>query len=256
MKNQDGKTKCIFGHVRDVAAIKYMSKLRKENSVIMKKVELKNAIVDSIQPNTFKGKTIVLVLSDKLQKDEGLLIGTYEHGLFLIGSKEQSDVLNAGCYSEYILMAYMNFQNLGDVVVNQEVLAVNCKGEARSIRVCDIKNKKHGMTLVSSTFALEDKTPIKTVEDIEHFIKYKNIYTFYKSDTSEQIKNIAELKDYTNKPLQIKIAQSTFLNGDTFLDIDSKLLSEEKLKVGTECLIYASKPKLHEMINKKILWLK
>ncbi len=168
------------------------------------------------------GDRICVDLSCKLEENEGLLVGNFSRGLFLINNErspkeDEYDIeprpfrVNAGVISSYIFMPNEKTKYLSELKIGDKVLTIKPNGDRRIVEVARLKIEKRPMTLIKGIHKYDKEIPIKDEEDINYFSTYRKIFKWYDDDTREQIFKINDLRNYIGHKLHIEMDVATFI---------------------------------------------
>lgn len=167
------------------------------------------------------GDRVCLDLNNNLEENEGLLVGNYNRGLFLINNERAIEDqeyniearpfrVNAGVVSAYVYMPDGSTKYLCELRTGNKVLVTNPEGNTRIVEVTRLKIETRPMTLIKGTSTYDKKIAIESEGDINYFKKYREIFRWYDTNTKRQIL-LSNLKNYFNQPLHIKMEVSTFV---------------------------------------------
>lgn len=198
-------------------------------------------------------------LTKLLNKNEGLLVGNYSRGLFLINNEtapddQEYDIeprpfrVNAGAISSYVIVPGGKTKYLSELKTGDKVLAVSVDGTYREIEIARIKIETRPMTLIKGMSLFDKDIPIENDEDIEYFNKYRQIFRWYDPDSNEQILKINELNKYKKKHLTVKMEISSFIQTAETVRLikapEKKPISITNITSGTSVFAYINNPTL------------
>lgn len=121
------------------------------------KLSLKVAKIKTLKPVSM-GDRVCIDTASLLSVGEGMLIGSQSNGLFLVHSEtlETEYVssrpfrVNAGAVHAYVLTPDMKTRYLSELCAGDEVLAINKKGNTRSVVVGRVKIEKRPLMLLEA----------------------------------------------------------------------------------------------------------
>jgi 3-dehydroquinate synthase II len=136
----------------DVNKIKAVSEIIATSS---EKLELKLGMVKTLKP-VVMGDRVCIDSASLLKVGEGMLIGSQANGLFLVHSETlESEYVasrpfrvNAGAVHAYVLVPGGKTKYLSDLKAGDEVLAVDSKGNTRTVVVGRVKIEKRPLMLL------------------------------------------------------------------------------------------------------------
>ena len=182
--------------------------------------KIKKITIEEVSTN-HSGDRVCLDLNNTLMENEGLLVGNYNRGLFLINNEcaiddQAYDIearpfrVNAGVVSAYVYMPDGLTKYLWELRTGDNVLVTNPEGNSRSVEVTRLKIETRPMTLIKGTSIYDKKIPIQSDKDINYFKKYREIFKWYDLETNRPIE-VQDLKNYVNKILRVTMEVSTFV---------------------------------------------
>jgi 3-dehydroquinate synthase II len=136
----------------DINSIKEVAKIVTEES---EKLELKVGEVRTLRP-VVMGDRVCIDTASLLNVGEGMLIGSQANGLFLVHSESLHTEyvasrpfrVNAGAVHAYVLVPGGKTKYLSDLKAGDEVLAVDSKGNTRTVVVGRVKIEKRPLILL------------------------------------------------------------------------------------------------------------
>ena len=205
-----------------------------------------------------QGDRVCVDMMSNFQEGHGLLIGSYNRGLFLIPCESMPNEfvntrlarVNAGPVSMYVLCNDLTTKYLNELKPEDELLTVNLKGNRVANRVARSKIEPRPMLLIRGTHRLLGKSVCSLLQD-----EGKDYFNRYRS--------IIHLKDKaTNKPIEVlDIEKCRNVETDICADLDvetivqdaetvpvvlkdRKVISVKNLKLGDWIMAYIQNPKL------------
>ncbi len=151
----------------------------KKTSQLLKKIggekfELVSGKITKIEPAGM-GDRVCVDTSSLMEIGEGMLVGSQSNGLFLIHSESlESEYVdsrpfrvNAGAVHAYIQVPGGRTKYLSELESGDEVLIVNCEGEANTATVGRVKIERRPMLLIEAEFENQKyKTLLQNAETI------------------------------------------------------------------------------------------
>jgi 3-dehydroquinate synthase II len=148
----------VDGVVLNTVNIKKVHALRK----LMDELEIKNVKLVSAKVTKIKslgmGDRVCIDTCSILEMGEGMLIGSQSNGLFLVHSEsiesEYADTrpfrVNAGPVHSYILTTEDKTRYLSDLKAGDEILVVDCDGNAHPVVLGRLKIEKRPLVLLEA----------------------------------------------------------------------------------------------------------
>ncbi|MDD6285732.1 MAG: 3-dehydroquinate synthase II [Methanosphaera sp.] len=154
------------------------SEIRKLGTLIEKEsketYDLKAATVTKVEPVGI-GDRVCVDTCSMMQVGEGMLIGSYATGLFLVHSETlESEYVasrpfrvNAGPVQAYVMTPGNKTRYLSELEAGDEVLTINTKGEASTAIVGRVKIEKRPLLLVEAEYeGIKIRTLLQNAETI------------------------------------------------------------------------------------------
>lgn len=205
------------------------------------------------------GDRVCLDLNGLLEENEGVLVGNYSRGLFLINNEKAPEEqgyeieerpfrINAGVVSAYVFMPDYKTKYLSELRTGDKILVVNPKGKARVLDISRLKIETRPMTLIKGTSIYDKEIPIETEKDIAYFKAYRDIFKWYDPDTMKQIIEANKLNSYLGKKLYVEMDVSTYIQTAETVRLvkapEEKPISIMDLEPGMEVFAYITNPTL------------
>lgn len=220
--------------------------------------KIKEIKIEEISKEHF-GDRVCLDFNSLLGENEGLLVGNYSRGLFLINNEkapenqryeieERPFRVNAGVVSAYVYMPNSNTKYICELRTRDKVLVVNPKGIAREVEITRLKIEKRPMTFIKGTSIYDKEIPLENEKDLNYFKMYREIFKWYDPETMKQILKIQELENYLGKKLHVEMDVSTFVQTAETVRLvkapEEKPISITDLEPGMEVYAYITNPTL------------
>ncbi|MEG3224282.1 MAG: 3-dehydroquinate synthase [Methanobacteriales archaeon Met13] len=140
-----------IGEIKKVA--EFLDKIESES------YSLKAATVTKVEP-VGSGDRVCVDTCSMMQLGEGMLVGSYSQGLFLVHSESlESEYVasrpfrvNAGPVHAYVMTPGNHTKYLSEIQTGDEILAVNQEGNSRNVIVGRVKIEKRPLMLVEAKY--------------------------------------------------------------------------------------------------------
>lgn len=220
--------------------------------------KIKEIKIEEITKGHF-GDRVCLDFNEMLGENEGLLVGNYSRGLFLINNEkaleeqkyeieERPFRVNAGVVSAYVFMPNYKTRYLSELRTGDNVLVVNPRGKAREIMITRLKIEKRPMTLIKGTSVYDKEIPIEVEKDMTYFKTYRDIFKWFDPETMKQIVETHQLNKYLGKELHVEMEVSTFIQTAETVRLvkapEEKPISITALEPGMKVYAYITNPTL------------
>jgi len=220
--------------------------------------KIKKIKIEEISKEHF-GDRVCLDFNSLLGENEGLLVGNYSRGLFLINNEKAPEAqkyeieerpfrVNAGVVSAYVYMPNGKTKYLSELRTGDKVLIINPKGHAREVEITRLKIETRPMTLIRGTSIYDKEIPLETERDLTYFKTYREIFKWYDPHTMDPILKVQDVESYIGKKLHVKMDISTYVQTAETVRLvkapEEKPISITDLELGMEVYAYIINPTL------------